>query len=344
MATTPQNVSADLMYPMSQNFSTDKFNLTIEKFEGVVHETMQKKGILDSVFTFMPLVGTDTMSNNVMGNPTLQSVAPGVEPLGKQIPVGKMIVQVKTPIIARVTTPMLADVQTHLDIKGKTPGNFGKRIAKSIDEVLFVQIVKSALWDQPNAPTGGSNTAEGSGGILPQGSIVNLAAAGDELDTAKLTTAIYSVNQALAEKEIEHGDGYLYMAPAQYFTLLKNQDLLNHDFNKPNGSFANAAIDVASGMPIVMTNRMSQAVDTVSSPAFVDSTAALYGSDYETSAAEAKVVALFATSDSIMVAQSIPLTTDVYWDKRLLTWFIDAYLAIGAAPDRTDVNGGIFSA
>ncbi len=339
-----QDISANLMYPMAQNGSTDKFNLTIEKFEGTVHETMQKAGILDSVYNFTPLVGTDTMSNAAMGNPTLQAVSPGVEPLGKDIAVGKMIVQVKTPIIARVTTPMLHDVQTHLDIKGKTPANFGKRIAKSIDEVLFVQIVKSALYDHPAAPTGGSNTLEGSGGILPQGSVETLSTASDELDTAKLTTAIYSVNQALAEKDIEHGDGYLYMAPAQYFTLLKNKDLLNMDYNKPNGSFAHAAVDVASGMPVLMTNRISQAADTVSSPAFTDSTAALYGSDYETSSTEAKAVALFATADSIMVAQSIPLTTDVYWDKRLLTWFIDAYLAIGAAPDRTDVNGAIFKA
>jgi len=329
---------------MAQNASTDKFNLTIEKFEGTVHETIQKMGILDSVFDFKPLVGTDTMSNNAMGNPTLQAVSPGVEPLGKDIAVGKMIVQVKTPIIARVTTPMLHDVQTHLDIKGKTPANFGKRIAKSLDEVLFVQIVKSALYDHPAAPAGGANTAEGSGGILPIGSIIDLDTELDELDTAKLTTAIYAVNQAMAEKDIEHGDGYLYMAPAQYFTLLKNKDLLNMDFNKENGSYAHAAVDVASGMPILMTNRISQAADTVGSPAFTDSTAALYGSDYETSAAEAKAVALYATADSIMVAQSIPLTSDVYWDKRLLTWFIDAYLAIGAAPDRTDVNGAIFSA
>lgn len=337
-----QDISANLMYPMAQNGSTDKFSLTIEKFEGTVHETMQKASILDGVYDFKPLIGTDTMSNAVMGNPTLQAVSPGVEPAGKDIKVGKMIVQVKTPIIARVTTPMLHDVQSHLDVRGKTPANFGKRIAKSIDEVLFVQIVKSALYDHPAAPAGGANTAEGSGGILPQGSTLELTAAGDELDTAKLTSAIYSVNQALAEKDIEQTDGYLYMAPAQYFTLLKNKDLLNTDFNKMNGSYAHAAIDVASGMPVLMTNRISQALDTVASPAFADSTAALYGADYETSLAESDAVALFATPDSIMVAQSIPMTADVYWDKRLLTWFIDAYLAIGAAPDRTDVNGGIF--
>jgi len=331
-----QDLSGNIVFPMSQNFSADKFALTIEKFDARVHETMQAMSVLDGVFEFRPLVGTDTMSNNVMGNPTLQKVEAGVEPLGKTIEIGKQIVQVKTPIIARVVEAMLPAIQSHLDLKSRTPANFGKRIAKAIDEVLFVQIVKSALYD--------SGAALGTGGILPKGQIVTLANANDETDPDDLTAALYELAQKFAEGEIEMFDGRLYMAPAQYFTLLKNEDLLDRDINKENGSFAHAAIHTVSGMEIVMTNRISQAADTVASPVKTDSVAALYGAAYETSAAEAKAVALFATPESIMVAQSIPLTSDVYWDKRLLTWFIDSYLAIGAAPDRTDVNGAIFKA
>ena len=337
-----QDISAGLMYPMAENLSTDKFALTIEKFEGTVHDIMRKAAITDGVFTFMPLIGTDTMSNNVMGRPELQKVVAGVEPEGKSIDVGKMIVQVKTPVIARVTTPMLATVQDHLDIKGKTPGNFGKELAVSQDEVLFVQCVKSSLYDHPAAPTGGTNSEEGSGGILVQGTAIDLASAGDENDYTKLTTAVYSVAQGLAEKDIDQNDGKLYMAPAQYFTLLKNDALLNRDISKDNGSYAHAAVDVASGMVLVMTNRLSQAEDTVAAPVKAGSVADLYG--YETSATEAKCVAIYSTPDSIMVAESIPMTSDVYWSKRLLTWFIDMYTAFGAAPDRTDINGIISKA
>jgi len=337
-----QDISANLMYPMAQNLSTDKFNMTIEKFEGTVREIMYAVSVLDGVFKFVPLIGTNTMSNNVMGAPVMQAVVAGVEPAGKQIPVGKMIVQVNTPVIARVTTPMLATVQSHLDIKGKTPGLFAKELAKSQDEVLFVQIVKSCLYDHPAAPTGGANTKEGSGGILAQGQKVTLGAAGDELDATKLTNAIYAIAQGLAEGDVDQNEGRLYMAPAQYFTLLKNEKLLNRDISKENGSFAHASIDVASGMPIVMTNRLSQAADTVALPKRAGSVADLYGTSYETSAAEAKAVALYATPDTIMVAEAIPITSDVYWEKRILTWFIDMYIAFGAAPDRTDVNASIF--
>lgn len=334
-----QDISAGLMYPMAENASTDKFALTIEKFEGTVHEIMRKQSILDSVFQFVPLVGTDTMSNNAMGRPTLAAVVAGVEPEGKDIAVGKMIVQVETPVIARVTTPMLATVQTHLDIKGKTPGNFGKELAVHTDEVLFIQIVKSALYDHPAAPSGGANEKEGSAGILDIGTIVTLAAASDELDATKLTDGVYDMAQAFAEIDIDQNDGKLYMAPAQYFTMLKNEKLLNRDISKENGSYAHAAIDVASGMEIVMTNRITQAADAGGTPG---TPGAIYGSGYQTSAAEARAVALYATQDTIMVAESIPMTSDVYWSKRLLTWFIDMYTAFGAAPDRTDITGGIF--
>lgn len=329
-----QDVSNSLTYPMAQNYSADKFALTIEKFDSKVHETMQAASVLDGVNVFKPLIGTDTMSNNIMGNPTLQAVSPGVEPEGKKIEVGKNIVQVKTPIIARVTTAMLAEVQDHLDLKSRTPANFGKRIAKSIDEVQFVQIVKSILYND-----GGLGT----GGILPVGVTTTLVTLLDELDEDKLEAAIMTISQSLMEAEVGQEDGKLYIAPAQYFTLLKNDKLLNTDYSKDNGSYAHAAISVVSGMALVATNRMSQAVDTVASPIKVDSTAALYGSTYETSAAEARIVAAFVTPETIQVAQSIPLTSDVYWDKRLLTWFIDSYLAIGCGPDRTDVGAGIFS-
>lgn len=339
-----QDISANLMYPMAENNSTAKLELAIEKFEGTLREIMIAKSILDGVYKKTPLIGTNIMSNNVMGTPTLQAVTAGVEPEGKDISVGKMTVTVETPIIARVTTAMLATVQSHLDIKGKTPQNFAKTMAKSSDEVMFVQIVKSALYDHPDAPAGGANSKEGSGGILQQGQKITLAAAGDELDTTKLTTAIYAISQKLAEEDIEINDGLLYMSPAQYFTLLKNEKLLNKDISKDNGSYAHAAVDVASGMQIVMTNRISQAADTVASPVHDGSVADLYGSAYETSATEAKAVALFATPDSIMVAEAIPMTTAVYWENRLLTWFLDAYEAFGCAPDRTDVTASIFKA
>jgi hypothetical protein len=353
-----QDISSYINYPLQENLdaadTSDNFVMAIEKFDATVHTTVQKESILSGMFQWKPLIGTDTMSNAAMGDPILQAVTPGKEPEGKTIETGKMIVQVKTPIIARVTEPMLAAVQDHLDIKGRTPANFGKKIGKHEDEVLFVQTVKSILYEHEtivpiHPPTDGTTVSnKGTGGILIQGTTVTLNSGGDETDADKMDTAVTSLHQQLAEADLDPmSDGYLYMAPEQYFTLLKSDKLINVDYSSGNGNYAGAMVSRVSGLPIKMTNRMSQTQndsDTGSTTTNGDSIYELYGSAYATSEEEANIVAQYISSQTIMVAASIPLTTKVYWDDRLLCWFIDSYEAFGAAPDRTDLCGGIFKA
>ncbi|MBW2638024.1 MAG: hypothetical protein JRC86_10980 [Deltaproteobacteria bacterium] len=318
-----QDISANLTNPAQRNVVGALDALMIEKFDGRVHMHEQKESITDAVFDFKPLVGTDTMSNAAMGDPTLQSVVPGVEPLGKEIEVGDQIVQVKTPILARVVIAMLAQVQDRLGMKSRTPLNFGRKIAKIKDEILLHQCVKSAM----------KTTGAGEVSDMPAGTDAEMVAGSDEIDSTKFEALIMGLAQSLAEKEVDIATGKLYVAPAQYFTLLKNDKLTSADFSKGNGHYAQAGISVTSGMPIVMTNRLSQVADDGS---VAGTNGALMGANYHVSSLEADVVGVFAMAESIMVAQSIPLTSDVYWDQRLLTWFIDAYLAFGAAPDRPD--------
>ena len=317
-----QDYSAWLSHPAQRNLAGALDALMIEQFDGRVHWHEQRESITDGVFDMRPLVGTDTMSNAAMGAPTLQAVIPGVEPLAHQIEVGDQIVQVKTPIIARVTVAMLAQVQDRLSLKSRTPMNFARRIARAKDELLLLQCTKSAL----------KLTGAGEVSDMPPGSQWDITALG-AVDPDILEAGIMVLAEMLAVKEVDLAEGKLYMAPAQYFTLLKNDKLVDANFSKDNGHYANAAVSVAWGMPIVMTNRLSQVVDDGMTPG---TNGYIMGANYTTSALEAGQWALFAMGESIMCAQSIPLTSDVYWDQRLLTWFIDSYLAFGAAPDRPD--------
>lgn len=344
-----QDVSSYLNWPDQENLnvgSSGNSALLIERFDGRVHETRQKASITTGVWMWKPLIGTDTMSNSAMGNPTLAAVVPGVEPAGTTIEVGKMIVQVKTPIIAKIIEPMLAAVQDHLDIKSRTPANFGKKIAKHEDITLLLKCIHSALY-QHTTLEGGSIviTGKGTAGILPMGTVGTLAAANDETDATKFEVACSALHQGLAELDIDPlTDGFLYMRPQQYFTLLKHDKLISTDYSSGNGNFASANFLRVSGLPVKMTNRIMATADTVASPRTVDSIASLYGSAYETSATQAKCKALYATGETIMVATSIPLTTEVFWDAKTLCWYVQSYEAFGAAPDRTDICGAIFAA
>ena len=316
--------SAEMNYPAQENLDQestgDNFAMAIEKFDSTVHMTVQKDSIMDGVFTRKPLVGTDTMSN-----PTLAAVVAGVAPVGTTIEVGKMIVQVKTPIIARVREPMLATVQDHLDIKSRTPANFGRKIAKHEDMVFLNQCLKSVIYEHamqvPIHPTttGATVTGKGTGGILIRGTQITLTSASDEADADKMDAAITTLHQTLAEEDLDPmSEGFLYVAPAQWFTMLKSDKLISADYSSGNGNYAGAMIQKVSGLPLKMTNRLSQSTDIIGSLRASDSIVDLYGSAYETTAEEAKHVALYATSDTIMVAQAIPLTTKVWWDDNTL--------------------------
>ena len=320
-----QDISANLMHPSQRNLSGALDALMIEKFGGRVEISEQKESISDGVFVMTPLIGTDTLSNSAMGDPTLQAVVPGIEPLGCDIEVGDQIVQVKTPILARVVVGMLAQVQDRLNIKSRTPAQFGRKIAKAKDELLLHQCVKSGM-----KATGFGDVADIPGGVNEE-----LVAAGDELDATLLELKIMSLAQGLAEQEVDLADGKLYMPPAQFFALLKNDKLTDANFSKENGNYAQAAVSVTSGMPIVMTNRLSQVADDGSG---AGSNANIMGANYIVSDEESDIVSLFAMPESIMVAQAIPLTSDVYWERRTLSWFIDSFLSFGAAPGRSDMT------
>ena len=342
------DVSAALNYPDQENLnvgSSGNQALLLERFDGRVHTTVQKTAIGRGIFSFIPLVGTDTKSNNVMGNPTISKVVAGVEPTAGTIAVGKMVVQVKQPVVAKTITPMLAQIQDHLNILSRTPENFGKKMSKHEDITLLLQGIKSALYEHTTfegTPT--VISGKGAGGILSKGTIKTLGASNDELDPTKLEIATMSMHQSLAEIDIDPmTDGFAYMPPAQYFTLVKHDKLVSTDFSAGNANYAGVVLMRVCGLPIRMTNRILSSTDTVASPRSVDSIASLYGSGFETSATEAKVKVLWLTNASIQVAEAIPMTTELFWDQKTLCWYLQTYEAYGCGPDRTDLCGAVFA-
>ena len=342
------DISAALNWPDQENLNVGSAGnqaLLLERFDGRVHLAMQADALGRGLFSFIPLVGTDTRSNNVMGDPTITKVVAGIEPTAGTIPVGKMIVQVRQPIVAKIIHPMLAEIQDHLGILSRTPANFGKKVAKHEDITLFLQGIKSVMYEHTTlegTPT--VISGKGAGGILSKGTVKTLGASNDELDPTKLEIAIMSMHQSLAERDIDPmSDGKAYMPPAQYFTLVKHDKLVSADYSAGNANYANVSIMRVCGLPIQMTNRILSTTDTVASPRSVDSIASLYGSGFETSATEAKVKVLWLTNSSIQVAEAIPMTTELFFDQKTLCWYLQTYEAFGCGPDRTDMCGAVFA-
>jgi hypothetical protein len=321
MAYVASDYSAKITRPAQRNLAGDIDALMIEKFDGKVYMEYQKDSITDGAFDMPTLTGTNTLSNAAMGKPTLTSVVPGIEPDSSKVEIGDVIVQVKTPIISRVIEPMLENVQDRLNVKGRLPKEQAKVIAKAKDQILLHRCVKSSM----------KTTGVGEITTIPGGFTHDLAV-GKDTDPAALLAGLATIALHLADNEIEVSDGVVYILPAQFFALLNADKLIDSDFTKDNGDFANAKVDKAYGLRLVMTTRLPQA----------ENASHIMGTDYNVSLGESDCVMCFAARDAIMSAQSIPLTSDVYWDKKTLSYFIDSYMAFGTAVARPDEAAAIF--
>jgi hypothetical protein len=307
----------------------DNLDLYIDEYAGEVEKRFVKKSIIRQFVPVRPVRGTDTITNDVMGSTTLKAVGRGAKRVDPdEAGFDKITLTVDTIILARNQVALLDQFQNRYDVRMELGQDHGKEIGKFFDEAFIIQGVKCS-----NLTTVGENgTATGiTNGISNS---VTLTSAGDEADPDKLQRGIEDVCQKIEEGDVDLEGGVILVAPAEYYTLLRNDRLINSQYSTANGDFAEGTILKSCGLPLIKTNRIPSAAVTDHK----------LGSAYNVSAAEAKCKALVLLPKSLLAGESIPLTSDVWYNKEELQWFIDSYLAFGVTPNRHDQCGGVFAA
>lgn len=301
--------------------------LHIEEYGGEVEAQMIKTSIMRQFITVKPVQGTDTVTNDRIGTTSLQKVTPGVRPMPGQVDFDNVSVKVDTIILARNNVHLLDDFQAHYDVRAELGQDHGKIIGRFFDESICIQGVKAAHIDPAT-----TKLPEGWHG----GEVIDLAAAGDEQDPDKLQRAIEDMCENIETKDIDIDGAMVFLPPQQYYTLLRNDKLINSDYSTGNGDYANGSVLKSCGIPIVKTNRLPQepVVDHyLSNPGNANA--------YDVSADEARVVAMLLMPKALLSGETIPLTSKVYYSDIELQWFIDSYLAFAATPNRAEHAGVI---
>lgn len=298
--------------------------LYIEEYGGEVESQIVKTSIMKQFVSMKPVRGTDTITNDRVGSTSLQAVSPGIRPEPGVAEFDNVSVKVDTIILARNNVHLLDDFQAHYNVRAELGQDHGKIIGKFFDEAMLIQAMKAARITGVTLP-GWSD-----------GSVVTLAAAGDELDAEKLQRAIEDLCQEIEEKDVDLEGFVAFVAPAQYYTLLRNDRLINTDYSVGNGNYANGTVMKSCGIPVIKTNRLSQS-------AVVDHYLSNSGNSaaYDVSAAEARQVVLVMNPKALLAGETIPLTSKVYYSDIELQWFIDSYLAFGVTPNRGEYAGVI---
>jgi hypothetical protein len=313
--------SAHLSRP-GQNLGTGPVDeLHIEQYGGEVEGTLAKMSIMRQFVNIKSVLGTDTLTNDRIGGASLQAVTPGVRPDAKVTQFSNVFVKVDTIILARNNVALLDDFQAHFSVRSELGVEHGKEIAKFFDEAFLIQAIKAGLHDGTGLPEGWNGGVE-----------IELGVAGDENDPDKLQRAIEDACQGLEEYDQDLDGAAIFVRPSQYYTLLRNDKLISADYSTGNGDYAQGIVLRSNGVPIFKTMRLPVAPITGHYLSNAGN-----GNAYDLAAGkESSVKVVVMKPKALLAGETIPLTSNVFYDQKELQWFIDSYLAFAVTVNRPD--------
>lgn len=316
----PVEGSWNLTRPNAKNTGSDPLELVIEEFSGIVEGTIARRSVTESWLPVRSVKGTATVSNYAVGEATLGKVVPGEAPPAQKAQFSKLSLTIDTVIFARNSFPLLDVFQTSFDARKEVANEHGKKIAKFKDQSFFIQAAKAAqLAQSPFGATPGHGT----------GNQVTLTAAADRSDPAKLYKAIADLFKAFEEQDVDPiaDDLVIFLQPGEYYTLLQSEQLTNGEYITAEGNSVKTKVLSAFGVPVISTNNIPKGViaDHELGTAF--------DGDFS------DVVLLVFSPRALLAGETIPLESDVFYDKIFKCWFVDSHLSYSVTPNRPEYSG-----
>jgi hypothetical protein len=123
------------------------------------------------------------------------------------------------------------------------------------------------------------------------------------------------------------------LTPTDFATLSMAELLINSDYITADGTNVPGMALKAHGVKVVQSNNFVGG--QVISGSLMQSSYNTYDGDYT------KVAAVAFAPKALMAAETIPVTTEVFWDQLSKNWFVDAYRAYSATANVASYAGVI---
>jgi hypothetical protein len=325
----PLDDAYNIVRPGQSNQAGGVNALALEEFTGIVESTLERQSVLKGWIPVRTVKGTNTITNFAVGESTLQKATAGQPIDGTGTDFAKRTLSIDTVILARAVLPLLESFQTSYDARKEIGMEHGKKIAKFTDQSFFIQAIKAALFTESTYKgSGASGKPQGHFG----GSQQILGAAGDALDPAKLFASIASLFTKMEEKDVDPSadDVMIAVRPAEFYTLLQNEQLIDATYKTAEGNSVQGMVLKTYGVPVVRS---------VNFPGGQTIAGHLLGTAYDGD--YSKVVAAAFSPRALLAGETIPLATDVFYDKITKNWFVDAHLSYNVTPNRAEFAGVI---
>jgi len=316
------DVMAPVTYPNQINSTGDTMALAISEYAGHVEGTIDRKSVLADMIPRRTVRGTNKVHNYAIGETTLDKITPGVAPDAGGVDLNKTELTVDTVIIARNILPLLDVFQESFDVRKEIGVEHGKKIAKFQDQAFFIQAAKTAM--RTTAVADGTDGHTGA-------SQVTLTLAGDVTDPAKMYRAVSQLNTKMAEKDVDWvtDDIMLAFRPAVYAALRDAEQIVNGTYHTAAGTEKEGMVYKAFGAPVFQSNNVPNGV-------IADH---LLGTNYNGDFS--KVAGLAFSPRALLAGETIPLDSDVYFDKIYKMWFVDSWMSFGVTANRAEYAGAI---
>jgi hypothetical protein len=309
--------------------------LMIEQFTGEVEHTFKAESVLTQFFPTKPVKGTNTLTKKAIGKTKLQKLQRGNAPDGTTVDFSKASVTVDTTILSRHVFDEIETIQTDIDARKEITLEQGGELAEFKDQSIAIMAAKAAEY---------TNSAYFKNGKNPEGhfgaTTVQFAAALDENDPAKLYAKIGELFAQMEEKKVNPRKAgiVLIMRPTTFYTLQQAEQIVNGDYLTSQGNkLSDIPMFKAWGVPVISTTNMPNTVITGHKLSNADNGDA-YDGDFT------DLVVLAVGPKALMIGETLPLRTDVWYDKGSKSWFVDSWFSFGVAPDRVEHAGRIIKA
>lgn len=326
------NIPQNTMIRPGQLDQTGDINATaVTEYSETVQHTIERKSVLNGYVKLRPVRGTNKVGAFGFGKSTIGKVTPGEAPAPTPVDIGRNTLTIDTVVYTRHALPLLEIFQTSYDARVEVGVEDGIEMAKFTDQAMFIQAAKAAMLTD-SAYSGVANKPEGFKG----GSQVTLAAAGDITDPAKLYRAISDLFVKMEEKDVvpRQDDIMLAFRPQQFYALMDADQIINGQYVTANGTSIDAMIFKAFGCPVISSNNVPNTNITGHKLSNANN-----GNGYDGDFT--KLAGLAFSARALLAGETIPLESDLFYDKIYKSWFVDSHQAFGVTTDRAEYAGAI---
>lgn len=304
--------------------------LHIEEFTGLVEGTLARLSVCAPRIPVRPVQGTSTITNFAVGKSTIQKITPGNPIDGSVTKFGKTTMTIDTTIIARAVLPLLETFQTSYDARAEIAAEHGKELAKQFDQTFFIQALKAGNL---TANKFGLTAAGHVGGTQ-----VVMGGASDHTDPAILYSKLVDLLTGLRLKDVDPiNDGVIIaVGPTEFATLSMNELLINTNYKLADGTSIEAQMLKAHGCHVVQSNNFVGGQNISGHLLSNADNSQAYDGDFT------KAIAVAFAPKALLAGETIPLQSEVFFDKLTKQWFIDSWRAYGVAPSVAAFAGTLY--